>query len=523
VIEQFYEQEDVVQALIEENFKRLDDNTRRVIEALAVFKRPVPSLAVDYLLEPFVPGLDVPGIIRRLAYTNIVSIDRAAKTVTLHPIDQDYAYSQLPEEEAGVSVNTRQALERRAADYYLQLRKPEKEWIAIDDLTPQLVEIEHRIRAGDYDGSCQVMKPISDYLYRWGYYRRLAELGEKFLGNLIDPDLQATNLRNMGGAYHALGKIQLSIECYEQALTIARETGNRQIESFCLSGLSRSYRGVGQIKRAINCLTEALIIARETGDLRQEAGCLGSLGIAYGTLGQIEQALEHYEGALSIVRELDDRQGEGVWLSGVCQATYNLGQTERGISLGEEGLAIAREFNNRWIESYSLAFLGYAHYAQGQIEQAIKFYEQALKIFREIGNPRGQYQALLGVSKALLASEGLDAARQCCLEASALERYQISYPAELVADIVLLHQRDAATAANFIDAIAQCRTMVNKTPDFYFIHYALATALAGQAVCNSLWIEESKRLELLTPSLAKYQHALEICDAPGVVQDAIRD
>ncbi|MCP4408690.1 MAG: hypothetical protein GY807_13175, partial [Gammaproteobacteria bacterium] len=33
VIEQFYEQEDVVQALIEENFKRLDDNTRRVIEA----------------------------------------------------------------------------------------------------------------------------------------------------------------------------------------------------------------------------------------------------------------------------------------------------------------------------------------------------------------------------------------------------------------------------------------------------------------------------------------------------------
>ena len=73
VMEQFYEHEDVVQALIEENYRRLDDNARRVIEALAVFKRPVPSLAVDYLLEPFASGLDVPGIIRGLARTNIVS------------------------------------------------------------------------------------------------------------------------------------------------------------------------------------------------------------------------------------------------------------------------------------------------------------------------------------------------------------------------------------------------------------------------------------------------------------------
>ncbi|MBE7557280.1 MAG: hypothetical protein HS126_40100 [Anaerolineales bacterium] len=49
----------------------MDTEARRVIEALAVFKRPVLP-GVDYLLEPFAPGLDVPGILRRLTRTNIV-------------------------------------------------------------------------------------------------------------------------------------------------------------------------------------------------------------------------------------------------------------------------------------------------------------------------------------------------------------------------------------------------------------------------------------------------------------------
>ena len=203
VLERFYEQEDVVQALLEENYKRLDRDARQVIEALAVFRRPAPVLAVDYLLEPFAPGLDVPGIIRCLTRTNIVSVDRTTKTVTLHPIDQDYAYSQLPEDGADEPAYTRQALERRAADYYVQLRTPSETWKSIDDLEPQLAEFEHRVRAGDYDGACRVLEPIDfDYLYLWGHYARLVEMREKLVGHLTELSLQMTNLGNLGRAYH---------------------------------------------------------------------------------------------------------------------------------------------------------------------------------------------------------------------------------------------------------------------------------------------------------------------------------
>ena len=213
VLEQFYEQEDVVHALIEENYKRLDRDARRVIEALAVFRRPVSPLAVDYLLEPFAPGLDVPGIIRRLTRTNTVSVDRAAKTVTLHPIDQDYAYSQLPEEGTGEPAYTHQALERRAADYYAQLRTPPETWQSIDDLEPQLAEFEHRVRARDYDAACRVLNSIDfDYLHMWGHYAKLVELRESILGGLTDHSLRASTLRSLGDVYRATGPFEKAIE-----------------------------------------------------------------------------------------------------------------------------------------------------------------------------------------------------------------------------------------------------------------------------------------------------------------------
>ncbi|NBD36638.1 MAG: hypothetical protein GVY30_11655, partial [Chloroflexi bacterium] len=213
VLETFYEQEDVVQALIEENYRRLDQDARRVIEALAIFKKPVQPLAVDYLLEPFAPGLDVPNILRRLTRTNIVSVDRAAKTVTLHPIDQDYAYSQLPEEDETEADYTRQALERRAADYYVQLRTPEESWESIEDLEPQLNEFEHRVRgeAGDYDEAGQLLRVIDDYLNRWGYYTRLVRMREKLKGQLIDQTLHIDNCEGLGHAYHSLGRTHQAI------------------------------------------------------------------------------------------------------------------------------------------------------------------------------------------------------------------------------------------------------------------------------------------------------------------------
>ena len=50
--------ENVVEALVGEAFSRLDATAQKVMQALAVYNRPVTPAAVDYLLQPHLPEID---------------------------------------------------------------------------------------------------------------------------------------------------------------------------------------------------------------------------------------------------------------------------------------------------------------------------------------------------------------------------------------------------------------------------------------------------------------------------------
>jgi len=567
--------EQVVEQLVAAGYCRLGDNERRVMEALAVFDQPVDETAIAYLLHPWFPGLDVRTCLRRLARGYFVSANRVTGEYSLHPMDCDYAYRQLPDGEGpalspalseveGADTYNQRNLELRAAEFYAAICKPESEWKTIDDLAPQLAEFEHHVRAGDYDSACRVLEPIDeDYLLLWGHYARLVELREKLLGRLTDPELQATNLGSLGTAHRYLGRVEQATEFYQQALAIAREVGNRRSESVWLDNLGHTYYPLGQFEQALGYHKEALAIAREIGDRRAEGISLRSLGGTYRVLGQVDLALKLYEEALAIAREINDRQMEGITLSALGCVYRDLGQVERAIKLHEEALAIAREIGDRrmeevhlnrlgnsyfflgqaeraielleralaitceigdrWGEGVHLGHLGLAYHALGQFERALKLYEQALDIAREIGDPRGESYLLLWVGQALLAAGTLQEARQRYAEALALDMPGSSQQTALALGIVLLHQRDPAAGETFADAAARCRAKLDKTAGLYGVRYALATALVGQAVCDTRWAEEGERAGLLAPALKEYRRALEICAVLGVVRHALHD
>ena len=52
--------ENVVEALVGEAFNRLDATAQKVMQALAVYNRPVTPAAVDYLLQPHCPKSTAP-------------------------------------------------------------------------------------------------------------------------------------------------------------------------------------------------------------------------------------------------------------------------------------------------------------------------------------------------------------------------------------------------------------------------------------------------------------------------------
>jgi hypothetical protein len=117
-----------VVSLAGEAFAGLDTLGQHVVQALAIYATPVPSVAVDYLLQPFHPGIDGGAVLRQLTGRGLTR--REEGRYDLHPVDRAYALSRIPAggyNDLGAEPVpfTRTALRARAARYREQTRPPD--------------------------------------------------------------------------------------------------------------------------------------------------------------------------------------------------------------------------------------------------------------------------------------------------------------------------------------------------------------------------------------------------------------
>jgi tetratricopeptide (TPR) repeat protein len=370
-------------------YESLTTDEQAVMRVLAVFGKAVPELAVRFLL----PELNIEAILLELETTYAVQFNDKGDTYTytLRPIDQEYAYGQLTEDE-------RQDLHSKAAAFYRELRTPEESWKRLEDVQPQLDEFEQFVRAKDYDAACDLLTDIDHgYLTLWGHVVLVRDLHLQLLNRVSEMTLKSNHLNNLGLVYRSLGEVHRAIECFEQALEIAREIHNRRNEGAHLGNLGSAYHDLGEVHRAIEYQKQALEIAREIHNRRNEGNCLNRLGIAHHNLGEIHRAIEYHEQALEIAREIHDRVGEGVALSDLGSAYSDLGDLKYALQNYQEGLTIVQEVNYREGESEILSNLGLAFYKLGDLENAISHCKDALVIACSAGHRRIESSALDGL------------------------------------------------------------------------------------------------------------------------------
>jgi tetratricopeptide (TPR) repeat protein len=294
-----------------------------VIQILAVYDRPVPAAAVQFLLA----GLPVDDLLDVLVSYYVVTFDQGH--FSLHPLDRHYAYRQIPDTEAAYGKG---ALHARAAEFFRQHRQPRDHWHTIEDLDPQLREFHHLIQAERYDQACALLNgPERSYLLIWGHAASLVPLHSVLGERVRNRELQAANLDHLGEAYWRLGEAQQALRCHKQALTLARQGGNLEREARCLTNIGAAYWILGQPQEAREYHEQALTIFRTLlalDDRWAEAHCLGNLGIAHRLLGEVREGIAYFEQHLQLARELGDRRGEVRALIRACRVmeVWGLGQ-----------------------------------------------------------------------------------------------------------------------------------------------------------------------------------------------------
>ncbi len=382
--------ENVVNALIGEAFSRLDSTAQKVMQALAIYGRPVPPFAIDFLLKPFILGVNATPVLNRLV--NMQFARKEAGRYYLHPLDRDYALSRIPRGEAldrDADENelpfTQIALFYRGANYFREIRTPSENWNSIADLAPQLAEFDLRFAGEEYDSAANILLKIDfKYLTKWGNYVLVADLHERLTGKLQNDETKQGCLHSLGWIYYAIGPIEKALTYFQDALELAHKTNDRQAEGHTLVALGQYYIRQFQSYLAKDYFNRARVIAKEIKDKELEGKCIHNLGDVHCDLGEVSQAIKCYEQAGEIARETKDRGSEGNNLAFLGDYLRELGQTTRAIEYCEEALDILREANVRNREVVCLGFLGRCFQDKGDTARAIEYFEQAMEIANEL-------------------------------------------------------------------------------------------------------------------------------------------
>lgn len=511
--------EKVVAVLVGEAFSRLDLTAQRVMQALAIYHYPVPSVAVDYLLQPYVPGVDSGPVLSRLV--NMQFARRDAGRYYLHQIDRDYAQSRIPEGEpadraAEVPPFSRFALRHRGAEWFKLARKPREAWKTLEDLTAQLSEFELRCGGEDYDTAAAVLVEIDyDYLILWGHYRLVIEFHERLQGNIADHQLRGHSVLNLALGYIRTGQNQRAITLDEQALHLAREQNDRLAEGICLDHLGACYFLLGQVDLALDCIEQARGIRRELGDPRGEATALGNLGEIYAYLGKTALAVDYQQQALAIDRQMQNRPDEAVDLSNLGWRYSELGLTAEALQCLNDALAITQEIGYRYIESDAKSGMGNVYLDQGEWGEAARAFKRAIEIADDIANPEYQQSARMGLAQANLYQGEFAAARGMAEAARPYDFPLTNHSVSAVLGVAALRQGDRIAAQKAFDtALHQVRERLTRCPQLYAALDTKGLALSGLALCeNSEHIAATKEA---------YKAARAINSDAGVVGRKLR-
>jgi len=450
--------EQVVQAYVGEAFNRLDTNAQKVMQALAVYNRPVTPAAVDYLLAPHIPAIDSAPILQRLA--NMHFARKESGRFYLHPVDREFAFglienrdwrlelsdsdeSQETDSQSPITNDqspfTQHDLTLRAADYFAAARKPRAEWKKLEDLSAQLAEFDLRCAAGDYDTAASVLTEIDfDYLLLWGHYRLTIDMYQRIEGKLQDQRLRMFSLNSTGSTHRFIGQIKKSIQCYEDARNIAVQLQDLSNESAHLGNLGYSFFLLGDSHKAIEFSEMALVTAQKIGNRNAEEAALTALGNVYDTLGEVQKSIEYYEQALIIDRELGNRRDEGIDLGNIAEQRINLGEYDLAIESAKQYIKICEEINKP--ASYAYIRLGEAYLYKTEFTKAIEALDRAI----ESDEPQNNHNV------------------------SALH------------GIIALRQGDEVAARGaFVRAIGQADEILSKTAEYYSALDAKGLAICG--------------------------------------------
>ncbi|NMO57745.1 toll/interleukin-1 receptor domain-containing protein [Actinoplanes sp. TBRC 11911] len=284
---------DVAVVLFDRMLNDLFDLEVRVVEALAVYGRPVLAGAVARLLPDVADGASVEELLGGLERRQLVRRD--GERYYLPSQDAAHVVARLRKD----APDNLRTLRQQAADYHHAAWTPEQMVRQLADLDGHLNEIEMRVAAGEYEVASRLMNDLDQrYLRRWGQSALLLPLRADVAEHLPDRRSRIDNLSMSGAARSEREQYMEAVKELRGALRLARTVPEWKVVLWRELGAVEGLRG--RLTRANRLFRMAVAGAHVLGMREEAARAHLNLGLGMARLGHFPAALRHNRRGLAI-------------------------------------------------------------------------------------------------------------------------------------------------------------------------------------------------------------------------------
>ncbi len=253
-------------------------------------------------------------------------------------------------------------------------------------------------------GAAVLVQSLGGYAEAQRLYEEALEIARRSGDQATEADL----LGCLAEAVGHLGNPEAARALLEAALLLNRKIGNRHRIASNMAFLGYLARLLGDVTAARTLLTEAVALSRELGDSLSVASHLGNLAAAIGEQGDHVQSRRLLEETLALYRSFGNKGGTAWTLSSLAHSASEQGDLTGARSLLEEALTINRQMANRAGEAWNLRSLGQTLVRLGEHADAEALLRRAFVISEEIGELAGRAwcRHSLGVAASARADHG---------------------------------------------------------------------------------------------------------------------
>lgn len=169
-----------------------------------------------------------------------------------------------------------------------------------------------------------------------------------------------------------------------EAVRLARESGDKKGLSKSLNDLSILYMDKTQFDTAILLLNQALAIRIQLKDSVGEAAIYNKLGIIYQNQLNLKEALTHALKALDLYEALKMDPNIQTTMNNIGVIHYNLRNLDKSLAIHSQLMELRSKSGNQYGMGQTMLNMGNVYVAKGDTLKGMSYYEKAASLFRKL-------------------------------------------------------------------------------------------------------------------------------------------